>query len=211
MRYLDQLLGEATNFKKMQDLSKKKSRLSRKAAYREYQADSAAMAGASDEVVDRASDRKWSTIDKRADASNKLYKLKKKSYLKGGGKGDGKPKGKLRLVQSAFYQQVGNIIAEIRMRGYDQGTYDARHGAMKDLDTSDQAEAATKQAITMIKKLKLKPNHPIVNTAMATAELADKARERARKRVVRGSSPTPGEPGYKKRTKKGLPDNSSKN
>lgn len=113
MRYLDKLLGEATNFKKMQDLSKKKSRLSRKAAYREYQADSAAMAGASDKEVDRASDRMWTTTDKRADASNKLYKLKKKSYLKGGGKGDGKPKGKLRLVQHAAYMQLGFLISEI--------------------------------------------------------------------------------------------------
>ena len=113
MRYLDKLLGEATNFKKMQDLSKKKRRLSRKAAYREYQADSAAMAGASDKEVDRASDRMWSTTDQRADASNKLYKLKKKAYLKGGGKGDGKPKGKLRLVQHAAYMQLGFLISEI--------------------------------------------------------------------------------------------------
>jgi hypothetical protein len=138
-------------------------------------------------------------------------KVGRKAHLKGGGKGDGKPRGKLRLVQSAFYQQVGHLIAEIRMRGFDQGTYDARHGAIKDMKTSDRAEALTGEAIKLIKMLKLKPSHPVVKNAMSTAELADLARERAGKRAVRGSTPTPAEPGYKKRTKKGLPDNSSRN
>ena len=215
MRYLDKLLGEANKFKLLKTLVKRgrdaeaagdkldNKYLSKNTKTGRFASD--------DRKQNKRLVRLGNAERERSKAFTQADKLVPKVHLKGGGKGDGKPRGKLRLVQSAFYQRVGHLIAEIRMRGFDQGTYDARHGAIKDLKTSDEAEALTGEAIKLIKKLKLKPGHPVVKNAMGTAELADLARERAGKRVVRGSTPTPTEPGYKKRTKKGLPDDTSKN
>ena len=214
MRYLDKLLGEAETKKSawgtIQKIKKTKEKLTSRSMDAEDARDAAFGRGDEKEAY-KQGDKHHNAMERSAKLSVFADKVGKKAHLKGGGKGDGKPRGKLRLVQSAFYQQVGHLIAEIRMRGFDQGTYDARHGAIKDMKTSDNAEALTGEAIKLIKKLKLKPDHPVVKNAMSTAELADVARERARRRAVRGSTPTPAEPGYKKRTKKGLPDDSSKN
>jgi hypothetical protein len=215
MRYLDKLLEGANNFKKIRFAVDK----AKEAGHRADKQQGKYLDRLTSKGKFSTDDKKQSdTLDRMRDAEEvedraikMANKLVPRVHKKGGGKGDGKPRGKLRLVQSAFYQQVGHLIAEIRMRGFDQGTYDARHGAIKDMKTSDNAEALTGEAIKLIKKLKLKPDHPVVKNAMSTAELADLARERAMKRVVRGSTPTPTEQGYKKRTKKGLPDDSSKN
>lgn len=117
MRYLDKLLGEANNFKKIR-FAVDKAREAESRADKEQ-----------GKYLDRlTSKKKFSTDDKKqSDTLDRMRdaekvedraikmanKLVPRVHKKGGGKGDGKPRGKLRLVQSAFYQQVGHLIAEI--------------------------------------------------------------------------------------------------
>ena len=117
MRYLDELLGEANNFKKIR-FAVDKAREAERRADKEQ-----------GKYLDRLTSKgKFSTDDKKqsdtldrmrdaeevGDRAIKMAnKLVPRVHKKGGGQGDGKPKGKLRLVQHAAYMQLGFLISEI--------------------------------------------------------------------------------------------------
>ena len=117
MRYLDKLLGEANNFKLLKTLVKRgrdaeaagdkldNKYLSKNTKTGRFASD--------DRKQNKRLVRLGNTERERSKAFTQADKLVPKVKLKGGGQGDGKPKGKLRLVQSAFYRQVGFLISEI--------------------------------------------------------------------------------------------------
>ena len=115
MRYLDELLGEAKTkksaFKTIEKIKKTKEKLVGRSIDAEDASEKAFDRG-DDEEAYKQGDRHHNAMQRSARLSVFADKVKKKAYLKGGGKGDGKPKGKLRLVQHAAYIQLGDIIAE---------------------------------------------------------------------------------------------------
>jgi len=151
MRYLDKLLGEANNFKKIRFAVDKAKEAGHKADKEQGK------------YLDRlTSKKKFSTddqeqsdtLDRMRDAEEvedraikMANKLVPRVHKKGGGKGDGKPRGKLRLVQSAFYQQVGHLIAEITYSRRDARILKARKELKdaKDLDKAASAAIASKK------------------------------------------------------------------
>ena len=117
MRYLDKLLGEANNFKELKTLVNR----ARDAEATGDKLDDKYMAKFSKTGRFASQDRKQkkrvirmgSTERERQKAATQADKLVSKVHLRGGGEGDGKPKGKLRLVQHAAYMQLGFLISEI--------------------------------------------------------------------------------------------------
>jgi len=116
MRYLDKLLGEAKTKKSawstIQKIKKTKEKLAGRSMGAEDARDAAFDRG-DDEEAYKQGDKHHNAMERSAKLSVFANKVGKKAHLKGGGEGDGKPRGKLRLVQSAFYQRVGHLIAEI--------------------------------------------------------------------------------------------------
>lgn len=116
MRYLDKLLGEANNFKQLKTFVDR----ARDAEATGDKLDDKYMAKFSKTGRFASEDRKQkkrviqmgATERERAKAATQANKLVSKVHLKGGGKGDGKPQGKLRRVEHAAYIQLGDIIAE---------------------------------------------------------------------------------------------------
>ena len=83
-----------------------------------------------DSTNDRKQDRRLRRLSATAKESqaaiDRANARVPQAHLRGKGKGDGKPRGKLRLVQSAFYQQVGSILAEITYSKRDDSILTAR-------------------------------------------------------------------------------------
>ena len=101
-----------------------------------------------DSTNDRKQDTRLTRLSATAKEAEKSFtqadKLVPKVHLKGGGKGDGKPRGKLRLAHKA-YQQIGDIIAEARKElNYKQLTQRA-------IDADKKYKAATKKYDTLPK------------------------------------------------------------
>ena len=117
MRYLDKLLGEANKFKELKTLVKR----GRDAEAAGDKLDNKYLAKNTKTGRFASDDRKQNkrlvrlghAERERSKAFTQADKLVPKVHLKGGGKGDGKPSGKLRLVQHTAYMQLGFLISEI--------------------------------------------------------------------------------------------------
>jgi len=144
MRYLDKLLGEAETkkspFKTIQKIKRTKEKLTGRSMDAEDARDAAFDRG-DDKEAYKQGDKHHNAMERSAKLSVFADKVGKKAHLKGGGKGDGKPRGKLRLVQSAFYQQVGHLIAEITYSRRDARILKGRQ-ELKDAEKLDKAASA---------------------------------------------------------------------
>jgi len=171
MRYLDKLLesletsgpkkkGKPNNFKLLKTLvhrgqaaDKAGDKLDKKYIKRHTKTGR----GASEDEKQDQTLNKLSATGKEAEKSfTQADKLASKVHLKGGGKGDGKPRGKLRLAHAA-YQQIGDIIAEARKKLNYKDETDRAIAADKKLKTArgnfrtakpgskDQTSALTRQ------------------------------------------------------------------
>ena len=144
MRYLDKLLGEAETKKSawgtIQKIKKTKEKLTSRSMDAEDARDAAFGRGDEKEAY-KQGDKHHNAMERSAKLSVFADKVGKKAHLKGGGKGDGKPRGKLRLVQSAFYQQVGHLIAEITYSRRDARILKGRQ-ELKDAEKLDKAASA---------------------------------------------------------------------
>lgn len=82
-----------------------------------------------DSTDDRKQDTRLTRLSSTGKEAEKSFKqadkLVSKVHLKGGGKGDGKPRGKLRLAHTA-YQRIGSILAEITYSKRDDSILTAR-------------------------------------------------------------------------------------
>ena len=101
-----------------------------------------------DSTNDKKQDRRLTRLKNTAVETEKSFtqadKLVPTVHLPGGGKGDGRPRGKLRLAHKA-YQQIGDIIAEARKKlNYKQLTQRA-------IDADKKYKAATKKYDTLPK------------------------------------------------------------
>ena len=116
MRYLDKLLGEAKTkksaFKTIEKIKKTKEKLVNRSIDAEDARDQAFDRG-DDEEAYKQGDKHNNAMQRSARLSVFADKVKKGAHLKGGGKGDGKPQGKLRKVEHAAYMQIGFLISEI--------------------------------------------------------------------------------------------------
>ena len=145
MRYLDKLLEGANNFKKIRFAVDK----AKDAGHRADKQQGKYLDRLTSKGKFSTDDKKQSdTLDRMRDAEEvedraikMANKLVPRVHKKGGGKGDGKPRGKLRLVQSAFYQQVGHLIAEITYSRRDARILKGRQ-ELKDAEKLDKAASA---------------------------------------------------------------------
>jgi len=157
MRYLDKLLesletsgpkkkGKPNNFKLLKTLvhrgqaaDKAGDKLDKKYIKRHTKTGR----GASEDEKQDQTLNKLSATGKEAEKSfTQADKLASKVHLKGGGKGDGKPRGKLRLAHAA-YQQIGDIIAEITYSRRDARILQGR----QKLDSAEKLDKAATAAI----------------------------------------------------------------
>lgn len=113
MKYLDRITEakKRTAFQKLKTTRRTQSEL-RKKSNDAYDARDAAFERGDDEEAYKQGDKHHDALAKAGKLGNYADTLKKKVHLKGGGKGDGKPRGNLKLVAHTAYQQVGELIAE---------------------------------------------------------------------------------------------------
>jgi len=189
MRYLDKLLGEANNFKQLKTLVKRgrdaeaagdkldKKYLSKNTKTGRF--------GSDDRKQNKRLVRLGHADRERSKAFAQADKLVPKVHLKGGGEGDGKPRGKLRLVQSAFYQQVGHLIAEITYSRRDARILKGR----QELEDAEKLDKAASAAIASKERDKLPDDKEWMDKIKAKKILTNKKKQiNARRETTREKS-----------------------
>lgn len=189
MRYLDKLLGEANNFKLLRTLVQR----GRDAEAAGDKLDNKYLAkntktgrfASDDRKQNKRLVRLGNAEREKSKAFTQADKLVPKVHLKGGGKGDGKPKGKLRLVQSAFYQQVGHLIAEVY---YNRRDARILHGR-QELENAAKLDKAAGAAIDSKERDKIFPEREWIDKLKAKKILLNKKKQiNARRATTREKS-----------------------